>query len=222
MPSAKHRYRNPSRKAAYDVAYRSAKEFVLRHRETFGPDVSEQDIDLAAYRVANSIFWLQQIGHRHFNTKHGHAARGGHTGEYQSWVEMIRRCYSPNKVRAYANYGGRGITVCKEWLDSFESFIRDMGPRPAGHSLERIDNNGNYEPSNCRWATPKEQARNRRNSVRLTINGRTMVVSAWAEEAPVCAATIYERLSKGWSAHEAVFLTKAEGYKKRIQQCQAA
>jgi hypothetical protein len=111
-------------------------------------------------------------------TKHGHS-KG--SPEFMSWTSMRSRCNTPTN-KAYANYGGRGITVCERWND-FKAFLSDMGPRPHGASLDRFpDNDGNYEPTNCRWATPAEQARNRRSTINLTLNGETKCLLDWCVE----------------------------------------
>lgn len=90
---------------------------------------------------------------------HGHTRGRTTTPEFRSWLGMRQRCYYPNHAK-YPKYGARGITVCEQWKASFETFLIDMEPRPAGTTLDRIDNDGNYEPGNCRWATPKEQRAN--------------------------------------------------------------
>lgn len=127
----------------------------------------------------------------------------GKAGEYQSWRSMLDRCRRPSSP-AFVHYGKRGIGVCDRWL-LYKNFLADMGRKPSSdHSLDRIDNNGNYEPSNCRWATPKEQSRNRRNGRLLTWNGKTQCVAAWAEELRVGTALLYYRVNAGWSTKDAL------------------
>lgn len=122
------------------------------------------------------------------------------TPEWRSWVSMRNHCYYPKNNR-YHSHGGRGIKVCDRWLgeSGFVNFLADMGPKPSPrHSIDRIDNNGNYEPGNCRWATPKEQANNTRRNLLLTHNGRTMPLQAWANESGVERRTLAQRIRYGW------------------------
>lgn len=116
---------------------------------------------------------------------------------------MLDRCFNPNND-AYKNYGGRGIRVCERWLD-FPTFYADVGnPPTARHSLDRIDPNGDYAPDNIRWATRYAQARNRRNNVRLTIDGETKIMQDWATQFKIKRELVASRLRRGWSAKDAV------------------
>ena len=93
--------------------------------------------------------------------KHGHASHERGTPTYYTWQQAKGRCYNPNNI-SYSYYGGRGITVCDEWREDFRNFLRDMGEKPSGTSIDRINNDGPYAPGNCRWATPAEQNANKR------------------------------------------------------------
>lgn len=118
------------------------------------------------------------------------------------WRLMMRRCYDPNN-RSYKDYGGRGIEVCEEWRADFLAFSRYVGSRPSPeHSLDRRNNNGNYEPGNVRWATRTEQARNARSNVLLTYKGRTQCVAAWAQEIGLRPVTVMNRYRRGNSIED--------------------
>lgn len=123
----------------------------------------------------------------------------GYTGTptFKSWDCMRQRCNNPQDDH-YPNYGLRGITVCDRW-QSFVAFLEDMGERPVGHTIDRIDNDGNYEPGNCRWATPKEQARNRSNNVMLTYLGVTCCIGEWSQRIGISSSAIHQRIRRGWS-----------------------
>lgn len=125
------------------------------------------------------------------------------TKEFHAWDAMLQRCYNP-KHPSYHHYGGRGIKVCKRWT-SFECFYEDMGTAPSKlHSIERINNAGNYELSNCIWADKKTQSNNTRRNKLLTYNGRTQTIAQWAEELNIKYDTLYARISRGWSVERAL------------------
>jgi hypothetical protein len=133
------------------------------------------------------------------------------TPEWKTWRSMRSRCRNP-RAGGYKNYGARGIRVCARWDHKgggFANFLADMGPRPSSdHSIDRIDVNGDYEPTNCRWATAKEQHHNMRPCQgaphKITVNGRTLCLSDWAAELGIHPSTITRRLSKGWDPVRAV------------------
>lgn len=114
---------------------------------------------------------------------------------YQVWRGMMKRCHSETDP-GYSNYGGRGISVCERW-HSFEAFYRDMGLPPFGMSIDRIDNNAGYSPENCRWATPKEQANNRRTSIRVSVDGEQMSIAEVSSRYGVPLPTLYWRNGHG-------------------------
>lgn len=127
--------------------------------------------------------------------------------EYTIWAKIKSRCCNPRSTH-YRYYGGRGITMCVEWRDSFATFYAYVGPRPSPqYTIDRIDVNGNYEPGNVRWATRKQQANNRRNNVRLTYRGKTQLLAEWADELEIPLTTILNRYYyQGRSAAEVLYV----------------
>ncbi len=117
---------------------------------------------------------------------------------------MQGRCNNP-KDKDYRNYGARGIEVCERWINSFQAFVSDMGPKPSKkHSIDRIDNDGYYSPENCRWANKREQLNNTRNNRRVEIDGRTETISNWARIKGISVSSIFTRLHKGWNEVDAI------------------
>jgi hypothetical protein len=145
-------------------------------------------------RGTQSCGCLQKDELRERATSHGM----NDSREYNIWQHIKKRCLDPKTV-GYHNYGGRGITVCDRWLNSFEAFYSDMGPCPGkGYSIERRDNEKGYEPGNCKWATQAEQSRNTRRNIRLIVNGISMVLAEAAHSAGLKPTTVFMRRRNGW------------------------
>lgn len=137
-------------------------------------------------------------------TIHGHCVRkNGMTKTYRSWALAKSRCLRPADPR-FDYYGGRGIAMCDRWAESFQAFLADMGERPAETTLDRIDNNGNYEPGNCRWATRKEQGRNKRTNRILVYQGEEKTLPEWADIFGFHRELVRKRLGMGWSVEKAL------------------
>ncbi len=161
--------------------------------------------NLRACRVKSCGCYNRDV-HSEMLTVHGMCKGGNMPAWLRCWDAMIDRCYRPG-ASGYKRYGGRGIGVCDRWRgpEGPKNFIADMGDRPSPlHSIDRKDNNGNYEPGNCRWATKLEQAQNRRSSVMLTFDGRTQCMSEWSRELGMNRMGIQGRLDSGWSIERAL------------------
>lgn len=125
-----------------------------------------------------------------------------HTKSHRQWTSMRQRCENPNNP-SYPRYGGRGIAVCDRWQE-FANFYADMGDRPSGKSIDRIDQNGPYSPENCRWASTKDQARNMRSNRMLSMGGETYCIAEWSERTGIATRKISQRLSRGWPVERAL------------------
>lgn len=150
-------------------------------------------------RILTDLALSNMGGTGRFNPKHGMK----NTPEYRAWNDMKNRCRNPN-VRSYPNYGGRGITVCQEWLDSFESFFAHIGSRPEGFTLDRINCEGNYEPGNVRWVSNIKQQNNKRNSVFVLFRGEKITASEYARAMGIKPDTVHARIRRGAKLEGAV------------------
>ena len=141
--------------------------------------------------------------------QHGHSSKAAVNPTYRSWCAMKTRCTNQND-KNYPRYGGRGISFCPSW-ESYDAFLRDMGERPQGMTLDRIDPNGNYEPANCRWATAKQQMDNQRKTVIVEWRGEKLTIADCAARTGLSKETIRRRLMKGLSADVALSAPAARG-----------
>lgn len=196
-----------------------------RYKDMTGYKVGQLEVIKFSHKKNKSIFWVCKCSCGNEKSINGASLRSkkptlscgcllksgvpnmnhgmSNTPTYESYRAMRKRCELATDIE-FKNYGGRGVTVCKEW-DSFEIFLIDMGIRSEGMTLDRKDPNGNYCKSNCRWATPKEQAINRRNSYNITYDGKTKHVSEWSKISGIAVETIKRRLTYGWGIDRAIF-----------------
>ena len=143
-------------------------------------------------------------------TKHGHGRTGiKRPSIYGCWINMKQRCFNENHPW-FKLWGGRGITVCQRWL-KFENFLADMGPKPEGLSIERINNDGNYEPGNCRWSTREDQDKNRRDVRLVTRDGLTLSLYQWSKRIFGNTGTLPQRLRSGWPLEQAMTYPPVSG-----------
>lgn len=173
---------------------------------------TERDLRVAKLRFGRtrSCGCLRADAARSGMVTHGASIGGMRTPEYTAWKNMIARCENRGR-REWMRYGGRGISVCDRWRSSFPAFLADVGPRPPGTTLDRINRDGNYEPGNVRWATWLAQQRNRNNNHRVTANGVTMSLAEWQERTGIPASTIRQRLARGMSPEAALSSTGRVG-----------
>jgi hypothetical protein len=176
-------------------------------RKNIGIHPAMPDNELRKQRSSKSVSSNDSVSLKYAEIGAG-SDQGEIGGAYRSWESARTRCLVRSN-KDFSKWGGRGIKFCERWL-SFHIFLEDMGPRPEGTSLDRIDVNGHYEPGNCRWATRSTQQRNKRTSVNITHEGQTKHVKEWSEELGICLSTVRSRLRKKYSLAAALSLNKYE------------
>lgn len=171
------------------------------------------DVEYSNLKTGNTRFCLECSKKRKSRSKREHGHSEGTVGRtkleaksYYTWCAMKRRCNNASDKRFY-DYGGRGITVCSDWSESYQTFLKDMGlPTSMNHQIDRVNNDGNYTKENCRWVTRKLNARNKRNNKIIEANGISKTQAEWAEETGIKRETIAMRIKRGWSNERAVGL----------------
>jgi len=160
--------------------------YVITHYQVMGNEENETSrIDIIGQNGGDGEIY-------HHNHKHGYGKSHGASPTYQSWKSMKNRCCNKNNKK-YHRYGGRGIAVSSEWKNDFLIFLKDMGERPDGMSLDRIKNNGNYTKDNCKWSTPEEQANNTSKNVSITYGNETLHIEQWVRKSKIPRTTFYRR-----------------------------
>jgi hypothetical protein len=154
---------------------------------------------LSPSRVGRGKYCSKSCGNTATSRRHGHAGtdRKVASKTYTTWATMTQRCHNPSNSK-YRMYGANGICVCPEWRDSFAAFLQDMGERPEGMTIDRIDGSRGYEPGNCRWASPKTQQRNLKTNVFVEYQGHKKCLAEWAEIYAIHPKTLGFRIKSGW------------------------
>jgi len=182
-----------------------------RYRCQCGKEKVARGSSLRAGRVQSCGCLRDEVA-KTFNVTHGHRRHSEKNPTYTTWISMIQRCTNP-KAKGYLRYGGRGITVCDRWRNSFENFLADVGERPSkAYSIDRFpDNNKGYEPGNVRWATRSQQMNHRRCCRYLEFEGRTQTIQQWRKELGLGRGVIEGRIKAGRPIHEVLAQTRYTG-----------
>lgn len=177
---------------------------VLRHCKYCGKEFYTSAYEIDRGRGLFCSYSCSASTHRKTNSR-----------TYVSWAMMTQRCTNP-KFPRFSEWGGTGVTISKEWRESFETFLSDLGERPLGKSLDRIDGKLGYCKENCRWATPQEQSQNRKSARLLTFRGETKCIAEWARTIGFRYMTIVSRLNQGWTVEEALTIPSSNRSKIKM------